>query len=58
LSIGDALEMAEQGCDLVQREALEAAHRAGLPLTVRSLEADAPVTRVHVCARVSAEACG
>jgi aspartate kinase len=58
LSIADALEFAEQGCDLVQREALEAAHRAGLPLTVRSLKADAPVTRVHVCATVSAEACG
>jgi len=47
LSIEDALAMAREGCDLVQPAALEAAGRAALPLTVRSLAADAPVTHVH-----------
>ena len=47
LSVGDALAMAADGCDLVQPDALEAAMRGGLPLTVRSLTPDAPVTYVH-----------
>jgi aspartate kinase len=47
LSIDSALAMAASGCDLVQRAALEAARRALLPLTVRSLAPDAPVTHVH-----------
>ena len=47
LSAADALRMADQGCDLVQRGALVAAAEAGLHLVVRSMDADAPVTHVH-----------
>ena len=39
--------MADAGCDLVQRAALDAARDALLPLVVRSLSADAPITHVH-----------
>jgi aspartate kinase len=42
LSFAEALAMAEDGCDLVQRQALEAAAECGLPLVVRSLREDAP----------------
>jgi aspartate kinase len=37
LNYTQALEMADNGCALVQREALEAARAAGVPLVVRSL---------------------
>jgi aspartate kinase len=47
LTIDDALDMADAGCDLVQRAALAAAAAAHLPLVVRSMDAAAPVTRVH-----------
>jgi aspartate kinase len=47
LSASDALRMADQGCDLVQRGALAAATEAGLHLVVRSMDADAPVTHVY-----------
>jgi aspartokinase len=42
-----ALAMADEGCDLVQRQALEAADAAGVLLVVRSLDAAATSTRVH-----------
>jgi aspartate kinase len=42
-----ALDMADAGCDLVQRAALAAAAHARLQLVVRSLDAAAPVTYVH-----------
>lgn len=42
LSFEQALAMADSGCDLVQRQALEAAERRALPLVVRSLEESAP----------------
>ena len=42
LSFARALAMADAGCDLVQRQALETAERCGLPIVVRSLEEDAP----------------
>jgi aspartate kinase len=38
LTFDHALEMAERGCDLVQRQALEAARDRCLPLLVRNLE--------------------
>lgn len=41
LSFERALAMAERGCDLVQREALEAAERCDLPIVVRSLDESA-----------------
>ncbi|HKW87974.1 MAG TPA: hypothetical protein VJN21_04380 [Candidatus Acidoferrales bacterium] len=42
LTFAEALEMADEGCDLVQRRALEAAAEFGVPLVVRSLREDAP----------------
>ena len=47
LSVDEALCMADKGCDLVQRAALVAAAHAGLHLTIRSMDAAAPVTHVH-----------
>jgi aspartate kinase len=47
LSIDDALRMADEGCDLVQRAALSAAAQAELHLVIRSMAAAAPVTHVH-----------
>jgi aspartate kinase len=43
-----ALAMADAGCDLVQRAAIEAAARARMPLTVRTLDDAARATRVEV----------
>ncbi len=42
LSFAQALGMADAGCDLVQRAALETADRSGLPIVVRSLNESAP----------------
>ena len=47
ISIDTALAMAEEGCDLVQPAALRAAAAGALPLTVRCLDAAAPVTHVE-----------
>ena len=47
LHVDEALCMADEGCDLVQRAALVAAAQAGLHLIIRSLDAAAPVTHVH-----------
>jgi len=47
LSAEDALRMADEGCDLVQRAALVAAAAAGLHIVIRSMDAAAPVTHVH-----------
>ena len=47
LSIDDALVMADEGCDLVQRAALAAAAHAGLHLVIRSMDAAAPVTHLR-----------
>lgn len=41
LSFARAMAMANAGCDLVQRAALEVAGRCGLPIVVRSLEENA-----------------
>ena len=38
LTFREALELADHGCDLVQRNAIEAAARAGLPVVVHSLQ--------------------
>lgn len=46
LPIDEALRMADEGCDLVQRAALAAAAQAGLHLVIRSMDAAAPVTHV------------
>ncbi len=47
LPVAEAIRMADAGCDLVQRAALVAAADAGLPIIVRSLDADAPATHVN-----------
>ena len=46
LTFEHALQLADEGCDLVQRQALEAASRYDLPLVVRSLNEKANVSRV------------
>ena len=46
LTFEHALELADNGCDLVQRAALEAAARWDLPLVVRSLNEKATVSRI------------
>ena len=46
LTFREALELADHGCDLVQRQAIEAAARAELPLVVRSLEGSPLITLV------------
>jgi aspartate kinase len=53
LTIDEALRMADAGCDLVQRAALAAAASSSLPLVIRSMDAAAPVTRVHTRSRSS-----
>jgi aspartate kinase len=46
LTFEKALQLAREGCDLVQRRAIEAAARAGLPLVIRSVNEKAPSTRI------------
>ncbi len=46
LSYQRALKMADNGCDLIQPRALEAARRAGLCLVVRSMDDHAPASIV------------
>jgi aspartate kinase len=53
LSVEEALRMADDGCELVQRAALAAASAAALPLVIRSIDAAAPVTTVHSRSRNS-----
>lgn len=46
LNFEQALALADDGCDLVQRKAIEAAARCGLPLVIRSLDERAPSSRI------------
>ena len=46
LSYETALKLADDGCELVQRRALEAARQAGLRLVVRGIGEDAPASIV------------
>jgi aspartate kinase len=46
LTFEQALGFADSGCDLVQRRAIEAAQRSGLPLIVRSLSENESVSRI------------
>ena len=46
LTFEQALVFADGGCDLVQRKAIEAALRCGIPLVIRSLNESAPVSRI------------
>jgi len=55
LSFIEAIAMANSGCDLVQRAALEAAERCNLPIVVRSLEENAAESWVTAMANGVAE---
>jgi aspartokinase len=46
LSFEHAISMAVDGCNLVQRQAIEAAARCGLPLVIRSVRKDSTVSRI------------
>lgn len=46
LSFAQALEFAAEGCDLVQRKAIETAWRSGLPLVIRNVRNKTQVSRV------------
>jgi aspartate kinase len=46
LTFEQALEFAAAGCDLVQRNAIEAAARCGLPIVIRSLVETEPLSRI------------
>jgi len=46
LTFAEALDLADHGCDLVQRQAIETAARAGLPLVIRSLDGSPLITVV------------
>jgi aspartate kinase len=46
LTFEQALAFADDGCDLVQRQAIQAAARRNLPLVIRSLDESAPISRI------------
>jgi aspartate kinase len=46
LTFEEALVLADGGCDLVQRKAIELAAQCNLPLVIRSLDESAPLSRV------------
>jgi aspartate kinase len=46
LTFEEALDFANGGCDLVQRKAIEAAQSCGLPLVIRSLNENEPMSRI------------
>jgi aspartate kinase len=46
LSFDRAISMANEGCNLVQRQAIEAARRCRLPLVIRSVRKNATVSRI------------
>jgi aspartate kinase len=46
LTFERALEFANNGCDLVQRKAIEAAKSCGPPLVIRSLNENEPMSRI------------
>jgi aspartate kinase len=58
LTFDQALALADDGCDLVQRKAIEAAARCGLPLVIRCLDDSAPTSFITAAAmeRLPAEA--
>jgi aspartate kinase len=47
LTFHKALQLASEGCDLVQRKAIEAAEECSLPLVVRSVDEKAPVSHIN-----------
>ena len=55
LTFEEALNLADRGCDLLQRQAIELAAQCNLPLVVRSLDDSAPVSRVTCKREVSSD---
>ncbi|MFY9753777.1 MAG: hypothetical protein WBS18_06525 [Candidatus Acidiferrales bacterium] len=47
LTFDRAIELADSGCDLVQKKAIESAARCGLELVIRSVDESAPVSRIR-----------
>lgn len=58
LTFAEAIEFAERGCDLVQRQAIEAAADSALPLVVRSLNGAGLGTRVSAGLEAAAASAG
>lgn len=56
LTFEEALTFANNGCDLVQRQAIELAAQCNLPLVVRSLDDSAPSSRVTAKRQVTSSA--
>jgi len=56
LTFDEALALADGGCDLVQRQAVEAAAQCGLPLVIRSLDNTAPASLITEAALEPAHA--
>jgi aspartate kinase len=54
LTFDHALALADEGCELVQRQAIQAAALCNLPLVIRSLDETAPLSRVIPAERESA----
>jgi aspartate kinase len=46
LTFEQALALADDGCDLVQRQAIQMAAQSDLPLIIRSLDESAPLSRI------------
>ena len=46
LTFAEALEFADNGCDLIQRKAIETAKSCALPLVIRSLNENEPMSRI------------
>lgn len=46
LSFEQAISMAQDGCNLVQRQAIEAAARCGIPLVIRSVQKNTSASRI------------
>lgn len=58
ISFTEALKMADEGCDLVQRAALETAERCDLPIVVRSLEENGGESWVTAAGEMDEEEAG
>ena len=58
LTFAEALELADHGCDLVQRQAIQAAAEAGIPLVVRGLDGLGLITLVSAAPPAPAHAEG
>jgi aspartate kinase len=55
LTFEQALAFADDGCDLVQRKAIELAAQCNLPLVIRSLDESAPLSRVTAQQEVTSD---